>query len=266
MRSDHQGSTHNGSLDSEPLSLGSPPSPRPRAFLVAWCIFAIAAFICFIALGNWQVERRTWKLALIERVESRVHAPAIAAPAQPEWAKITPASHEYLHVSASGQFIHEAVTFVQASTVLGGGFWAMVPLRQADNTVILVNRGFVAKKDDYRAESMKANEISLTGLLRISETGGSRMRDNEPQNERWFSRDVSAIAAARGLSSTSVAPYFIDVDASATPVTGEPVGGLTVVSFYNHHLVYALTWYTLALMVAGATAYLLREEYKKSRR
>lgn len=265
MRSDYQGSTHNGSLESGPLSIGDAPAPRRRAFLIVWCIFAIIAVIGFIALGNWQVERRTWKLALIERVESRIHAPAIPTPAQSAWAQITPATHEYLHVSASGQFMHEAATFVQASTVLGSGFWAIVPLRQADNTLILVNRGFVAKKDDYRADPTSTSNVSLTGLLRISEAGGSRMRDNEPQNERWFSRDVSAIAAARGLSAVSVSPYFIDVDASDSPVAGEPVGGLTVVSFYNHHLVYALTWYTLALMVAGATAYLLREEYKKSR-
>jgi surfeit locus 1 family protein len=34
----------------------------------------------FIALGNWQLERRLWKLDLIEKVETRVHAPAESAP------------------------------------------------------------------------------------------------------------------------------------------------------------------------------------------
>ena len=31
-----------------------------------------------------------------------------------------------------------------------------------------------------------------------------------------------------------------------------PVAGLTVITFHNSHLVYAITWYTLALMVAIA--------------
>jgi surfeit locus 1 family protein len=31
-----------------------------------------------------------------------------------------------------------------------------------------------------------------------------------------------------------------------------PVAGLTVIAFHNSHLVYAITWYTLALMVAAA--------------
>ena len=36
------------------------------------------------------------------------------------------------------------------------------------------------------------------------------------------------------------------------------MGGLTVIAFPNSHLVYALTWYGMALMLAGAMVYLLR--------
>ena len=44
------------------------------------------------------------------------------------------------------------------------------------------------------------------------------------------------------------------------PVPGQPVGGLTVIAFANSHLVYALTWYALALMVAGAAIALTRQK------
>jgi surfeit locus 1 family protein len=40
------------------------------------------------------------------------------------------------------------------------------------------------------------------------------------------------------------------------------VGGMTVVSFVNNHLVYAVTWYALALMMAGATVWVVRHERK----
>ncbi|MFC7554551.1 SURF1 family cytochrome oxidase biogenesis protein [Pseudoroseomonas wenyumeiae] len=89
------------------------------------------------------------------------------------------------------------------------------------------------------------------------------MRSNDPAADRWHSRDVEAIAAARGLR--DVAPFFLDADATPNP-GGLPVGGLTVVSFPNSHLVYALTWYALALMLAGASAYLAREEWRARRR
>jgi len=254
-------SKHNGSPNGEPLSLDEVKNPRKRGFLIAWCIFATIAFAGFIALGNWQVERRVWKLDLIERAETRSQAAAVALPGRAEWPSITASSHEYLHVQAAGHFLHKAATFVQANTSQGTGFWALVPLQQADGTLVIINRGFVAKKEDY--QSGPDVQVELSGLLRLSEPGGSRGRKNEPENERWFSRDVEAIAKARGLPIDDLAPYFIDADYNPSAPSGEPIGGLTIISFYNHHLVYAITWYTLALMVAGATAYLLREERKK---
>ena len=256
-------SAHNGSPHGEPLLLEETRGPRKRGFIIAWCLFALVAFCGFVALGTWQVERRVWKLDLIERAETRSRAPAVEAPPRAEWAHVTAATHEYLHVKTSGRFLHEEVTFVQANTNLGPGFWALVPLRQTDGTLIIINRGFVEKKEGYPPSPNAESPVELSGLLRISEPGGSRARKNEPENERWFSRDVEAIGKARGLPTEQLAPYFIDVDYNPATGNTEPVGGLTIISFYNHHLVYALTWYTLALMVAGATAYLLREERKK---
>lgn len=258
-----QDSKHNGSPNGEPLSLSESQNPRKRGFIVAWCIFSVVAFIGFVALGNWQVERRVWKLDLIERAETRSKSPAVALPERSDWPQISARSHEYLHVKAGGRFLHKDVTFVQANTNLGPGFWALVPLQQADGTVVIINRGFVEKKDGYRPTLGSDDSVELSGLLRISEPEGSRGRKNEPENERWFSRDVAAIAKIRQLPADQVAPYFIDADYDPAAPSSEPVGGLTIISFYNHHLVYAITWYTLALMVAGATAYLLREERKK---
>ena len=54
-------------------------------------------------------------------------------------------------------------------------------------------------------------------------------------------------------------PYFIDADASASGA-GEPIGGLTVITFPNNHLVYALTWFGLAAMLAGWLIHIVRLE------
>ena len=100
----------------------------------------------------------------------------------------------------------------------------------------------------------------MTGLLRITEPGGGFLRRNDPAAGRWYSRDVAAIAAARGLA--DVAPYFVDADASSD-VPGGPRGGLTIVSFTNHHLIYALTWFVLAIMAAGAGLFMLLPERRR---
>ncbi|VTU34123.1 hypothetical protein H4CHR_03353 [Variovorax sp. PBS-H4] len=229
----------------------------------------VLLFALFAALGIWQLERRAWKLALIERVESRVHAPPADAPAPADWPRIDAGEYEYRHLRLEGVLLHEREALVQASTRLGPGYWVLTPLRTAHG-VILVNRGFVPHERRERATrsgNEPVGEVRLTGLLRISEPGGGFLRRNDPAADRWFSRDVQAIAAARGLP--HVAPFFVDEDAPAAQPTGAeprwPVGGLTVIAFHNNHLVYALTWFGLALGVALAAWLVARAEHRLRR-
>lgn len=237
-----------------------PGRPASRVTLVLICLLAGLAFSGFTALGTWQVHRMGWKQDLIARVEQRVHAPAIPAP--PAHASVGTAD-EYRHVQLNGVFLHEHEALVQASTVLGSGFWVLTPLRRPDGSVVFVNRGFVPPEGRDAAQRLALSPrgpISLTGLLRLPEPRGGFLRHNDPAADRWYSRDVAGLATVRGLR--QVAPYFVDASASKAPASSPavPVGGLTVISFPDHHLVYALTWYALALMVAGAAGYVLRQE------
>lgn len=243
--------------------------PRSSAVLSALALCALLAFAGFVALGIWQVERRAWKLDLIARIDQRVHAPAVAPPAGDQWPKVNATDDAYRRVRATGTFLHDRETLVQATTELGGGYWVLTPLRMADGSLLLINRGFVPPEARDRAARGAVDaegESTVTGLLRITEPGGSFLQRNDPAADRWYSRDVQAIAAARGLN--SVAPYFVDAEAAAVlagaatanvPRTW-PAGGLTVISFPNNHLVYAFTWFALALMVAAAAWYVGRDE------
>jgi surfeit locus 1 family protein len=208
--------------------------------------------VVLTALGVWQIERRAWKLALIERVEARVHAAPVAIPAQSSWPAITAASDEYRRVTVSGRFLYADETLVQAVTSDGPGFWVVTPLLTADGTTVLVNRGFVPpdrREPATRREGDPPGTVSVTGLLRMSEPKGGFLRSNDPAAGRWFSRDVAAITVQHGLS--QAAPFFIDADAVESP-GGYPIGGLTIVRFPNNHLIYALTWFALAFMLAAA--------------
>ena len=244
----------------------APRTARRWLGRLLWGALALLAFIGFLALGQWQLERRAWKLDLIERVEQRVDAPPVVAPTD---ADIDPQEFEYLRVRLHGEFLHQRETLVQASTRLGSGYWVLTPLRRQDGTTVLVNRGFVPPENRHRAQRREGEPrgpVTVTGLLRPSEPGGAFLRDNAPEQDRWYSRDVAAIAEARGLD--RVAPYF--VDAKAPPLAegggaGQPVAGLTVIQFRNNHLVYALTWFMLALMVAGGAGYAAREEFRPRR-
>jgi len=230
-----------------------------RAFLLCLCLLAA---LLFGALGIWQLERRAWKLDLIERVEARVHAPPVAPPGPDEWAGLDPKALEYRRVRVTGVLLHSRETLVDALTELGPGSWVITPLRTAQG-IVLINRGFVPPEREAqstRAAGQETGEVTITGLLRLPEPGGRFLRPNRPAEERWFSRDVAAIAQARGLS--DVAPFFIDAEAGADP--GEyPRGGLTIVRFRNVHLLYALTWFGLAALSAGGLALLLFPAHKR---
>lgn len=208
---------------------------------------ALIAAIGLAALGVWQLERRVWKHELVAAVDARIHAAPVTAPGPDAWPGIAAKRDAYRRVTATGTFRHDRETLVQAVTDRGPGFWILTPLETPGFT-LLVNRGFVLqdrRSAKTRAAGNVAGAVTVTGLLRVTEPEGAFLRSNDPAGDRWFSRDVAAIAKARGLA--NAAPYFVDADASPNP-GGYPVGGLTVVRFPDNHLVYALTWFALCAL------------------
>ncbi|EIM27877.1 hypothetical protein MicloDRAFT_00044520 [Microvirga lotononidis] len=217
-------------------------------------MIALLLVIGLASLAVWQVHRRASKLDLIARVDARVHAAPTPAPGREQWADVSAAADEYRHVVVTGRWLEDRSARVQAVTELGGGYWVMAPLARDDGTTVFVNRGFIpeTERDPAVWQPRTSEPVTVTGLLRVSEPGGGFLRANDPASDRWYSRDVAAIAAAHELA--KVAPYFID--AERTPGKGGlPVPGLTVIAFSNNHLVYALTWAALALMAAAGAIF-----------
>jgi surfeit locus 1 family protein len=168
-----------------------------------------------------------------------------------------PRRDAYRHVAIRGRFLNDRETLVQALTEDGAGFWVMTPLRSDTGFVVLVNRGFVPAERAVPAMRKQVDGVTdVTGLLRTSEPGGSMLRSNQPAQNRWFSRDVAAIAHARGLRWT--APYFIDADAGQDRVVW-PRGGMTVLAFPNNHLIYSITWFGLAALSLTGLVLVLRD-------
>ena len=246
-------------------------------------IVGIALFFGFVTLGTWQVQRRAWKLDLMERVETRLHQPPISVSQLlgSEPADRIGEQHAYQPVFAEGLWLADKTIFSQALTELGAGFWAITPLQTANGQIVLVNRGFVPEGQRANAEAPSPGPTRVEGLLRASESGRGFLRENDAANNKWYSRDVNAIGKALGLA--NVAPFFIDqgipsnahVNANANANTDGgpgtaalqgpwPRSGMTVVKFHNSHTVYILTWYGLALMVLGAAWLVVRHERKKA--
>eukprot|EP01034_Spumella_vulgaris_P029697 gene29697-36788_t len=124
-------------------------TPRLRSAGLRYTLVACAALVIavLLALGTWQVQRLQWKLALIERVNARVHAEPVPAPGPQDWAKVSAETDEYKHVHLTGVLLPEYATKAQATTERGPGYWLLTPLCLADGSngvsIVMINRGFL---------------------------------------------------------------------------------------------------------------------------
>ena len=207
--------------------------------------------ISFVGLGNWQMRRLDWKLDRIDKINER----AYLAPQVPPSGGVTFQDHAYMRLKVTGRFLAEKTVLVKAVTELGMGYWVMTPLVRSDQ-IIWVNRGFVPPSlKSPEGWVQPAPHEPVVGLLRLTEPEGTLLEANNPDKDQWFSRDIEAMSARMGL--TNVAAYFIDQEKN-TNIKTWPRAGLTVLKFNNPHLSYALTWYAMALLFAGALVYVVR--------
>jgi surfeit locus 1 family protein len=219
-------------------------------------LFTAIGLAILIALGVWQLHRLAWKEALIAAVSSRVDAPPVEAPPESAWPQLNPKQYEYRHVRIAGtyDFDHQALVFRPLEAPRGRygglGYLVMTPLRLANGATVIVNRGFIPS-DRKDAESVQAQDgapVTVVGLMRSPEPRNWFTPSDDPAKGDWFTRDPAAIAAALKLA--RVAPFTIDADAGPDPAA-LPEGGETILAFPNNHLSYALTWFGMALALAG---------------
>ncbi|WP_150297230.1 SURF1 family protein [Salipiger aestuarii] len=228
----------------------------PRLILVS--LFAAVLLTGFMRLGVWQVQRLHWKLDLIERVDARIHASPVPAPAAD--AEVSREGDEYTRVTLTGTYLNDDEVLIYTPSDFGPAYWVLTPLQRDDGSVVMINRGVVPQQDGEAAGFVRIDgETTVTGLLRMSEDEGWLFsRDNNPQERLWYRRDIGSITRAMGFD--VAAPYFIDQE--LTLPGAWPRGGMTVVRFRNAHLGYALTWFALALVVVAGYGLLLRYELR----
>jgi surfeit locus 1 family protein len=229
-------------------------SGAARGFPWLLTLVTAVALAILLALGTWQVQRLAWKESLIATIESRVDA-APDPLAEVETIAIAGGDIEYQPVTASGTFRHDLEQYFFATHDGRSGWFVYTPLDLGDGRAVFVNRGFVPydRKDPAtRAEGQIAGAVTVTGLARtvLTEKPSSLLPDNEPAKNVFYWKDLSGMATNAGLDRANLVGFFIDQRATDIP-GGYPIGGVTIVDLPNNHLQYAVTWYGLALALAG---------------
>lgn len=221
-------------------------------------VFALACLAILIGLGIWQLDRKVWKENLIATLDERLAMqPVSGLPPRDQWTALDPARMEYRRVVVPVEFLHdqEALVYTPGSAfrpdIKSIGYWVLTPARLPGGSVVVVNRGFVPldrKLPASRADGQVAGLVDITAVMRWPEERGLFTPADEPQNNIWYVRDPATIGAAKGWG--AVAPFMLDLE-SPPPPGGLPSPGKLVVHLRNNHFGYALTWFGLALTLAG---------------
>jgi surfeit locus 1 family protein len=218
-------------------------------------IATLAALAILIGLGTWQLERLAWKENLLDQIRTRAYGAPGAIVPPGSWPNWSAAKDEFRHVQVTGTFLNEDEVPVHgiAPGTSGSpllGYYLFAPLRLPRGEIVMVNRGFVPENlrdPASRRKSMPEGEVTVTGLVRAPESKNWFIPANRPADNEWFTRDPAAMAAAKGLT---VAPFYIAADPGPDPAAW-PRGGQTSLDLPNNHLQYALTWYGIAVTLAG---------------
>ncbi|KAL3152716.1 hypothetical protein ABBQ38_012307 [Trebouxia sp. C0009 RCD-2024] len=245
-------------------------------------IFALPClFTAF--LGTWQVQRRQWKVDLLQARTAALKAEGA------ELSELPPQPAEFTRVHVQGQFDHDASLYVgpRPRSSMGSatnGYQLITPLYSSQwEKPVLVNRGWVPAtwRSDakFRQEwESKDGGSSLQAVTRVSEDPSMFVPQNNPKTGEWFWIDVPAMAASLDMPSDTPLVEVVSVEerqpASGGPTAMDVLGLRTnrplnmeeypirrsvseLMSFKvtpEDHRNYALTWYTLSA-ATGAMAF-----------
>jgi surfeit locus 1 family protein len=206
-------------------------------------LFGLVGAAILLGLGVWQIQRMYEKRAQIDAMITGIGSPPVAVPAVAD-----PLRDKYLPVAAEGAFTGETLYVLSGLPETGAGVEVISVLQTAEGRRLLVDRGFLP--EDQKKRALTVTRASVVGNLLWPQDSDQYTPPPDPATGLWFARDVVAMAArlrtepllivARAPTGDGIEP--MPLDSSTIP---------------DNHWGYALTWFSLAAVWLGMTAYLL---------
>ncbi|MGB5560665.1 MAG: SURF1 family protein [Paracoccaceae bacterium] len=210
--------------------------------MIAPLLFGLLGAAVLVSLGIWQVQRLAWKEGVLTRIEARIGADPVPVPDLP-----TSDADGYLPVEVTGRLGEEEVHVLVSRKQIGAGYRIITSLDTGSRRFLL-DRGFIPEED--RDAPRALHDVTVVGNLHWPDDRTSATPANDVDGNIWFARDIAALAAQLHTE-----PVLI----IARSDTGDGIEPLPVntAAVPNDHLQYAITWFSLAAVWLGMTAYLL---------
>ncbi len=212
-------------------------------------LFLIIVFPILIFLGTWQINRLIWKEDLIKFYQNQSSSDYL----QLSKKKILSEDIEFRKVKLKGYFLNKKEIYISGKTYEGNiGFHVITPFKIKNNEIILVNRGWVSENyrdPNKRRFSLIYNKTEINGIIRYPQKKGYFVPDNEPKKGFWFTINPKEINKFLRLKNEVVVnQFYIDALKDEGKIK-LPIGANINPNLRNQHLSYAITWYSLALVL-----------------
>lgn len=200
-----------------------------------------------VSLGLWQVRRMHWKAGVIAAIEAEVAAPPVALDtlAAPDRSRDL-----YRPVTVAGRTTGPEVLMLTGRAGAGAGFEVIAVFATDTGRRILLDRGFVPEAG--RDAPRPPVALAVTGNLHWPQETDAFTPPPDAATGLWFARDVPAMAAALGTEPVMVVAREVVGDAQG--IVPVPVDTSAIP---DNHRQYAVTWFSLAAVWAGMTAFFL---------
>ncbi len=221
--------------------------------LILPLFFGIVGTAILVSLGAWQVQRLSWKEAILAEIDARIASAPVVLPAMPN-----PDVDRFLSVEASGTITDHEIHVLASTRETGAIYRVIAAFELTDGRRILLDRGWVRppQKDTPRP----VVQVTVTGNLHWPEEIDGYTPENDLDANIWFSRDVVTMAAH--LKTEPILLISRNSSESDPVVTPLPVDSAGIP---NDHLQYAVTWYGLAIVWVLMTLHYLRRMRRKKK-
>ncbi|MCY4541906.1 MAG: SURF1 family protein [Rhodobacteraceae bacterium] len=208
--------------------------------LIAPAAFGTFGLVVLLGLGIWQVQRLTWKEAVLDRIDNVIANAPVELPSQPNEAQ-----HQFLAVTAAGTPLPGALKALTSIRGMGPGHRIVVPF-EVENRRIMLDLGFLP--DGSQLPDLP-DSLTVEGNLHWPDDY-DRLFTPDPEGDLWFARQVDGMA--RALNAEALLLVARNIVPSPDGLLQLPVDSSGIP---NNHFQYAVTWFGLAAAWLAMTVY-----------
>lgn len=231
---------------------------RWAGYLALTILFAV---ICS-GLGMWQIARRSEALAEIAKVDANFDAAPVPIADALHNLDAFQESQKWMPVVATGTYLAEDELLARNRPLAANpGFEVLTPLRLADGSVFVVDRGWVPTGDDQDAPDSvpAAPEGQVTVVSRLK-AGEPSLAGRTASGNQIATINLHDIAKRLGAS-TYTGAYGLMATEDPAPAQ-RPVAVTRPVTDEGPHLSYAFQWFVFGLLAFIGLAWAVRQEFR----